>query len=130
MKLKDLVTDWPPTEWTRGPLTWDEDPGLLKLTSVSEPGASPATSSNVPAAPGSNRADLAFARGQLAALPAREREAFVLVEIEELTSVEAAGAMGISDSTVRVLLSRARNRLQEGAAAAPRRTLKVEGRRP
>ena len=39
MKLKDLAADWPPTEWTRGPLTWDEDPGLLKLTSVSEPGA-------------------------------------------------------------------------------------------
>ena len=39
MKLKDLVADWPPADWTRGPLTWDEDPGMLRLTSVSEPGA-------------------------------------------------------------------------------------------
>ena len=39
MKLKDLVADWPPAEWTRGPLTWDEDPGMLKLASVGEPGA-------------------------------------------------------------------------------------------
>lgn len=39
MKLKDLVTNWPPADWSRGPLTWDEDPGMLKLASVSEPGA-------------------------------------------------------------------------------------------
>lgn len=38
MTLKDLVADWPPTAWTRGSLTWDEDPGMLKLASVSEPG--------------------------------------------------------------------------------------------
>ena len=39
MKLKDLVADWPPTDWVRGSLTWDEDPGMLKLAAVSEPGA-------------------------------------------------------------------------------------------
>ncbi len=39
MKLKDLVADWPPADWTRGSLTWDADPGMLKLASVGEPGA-------------------------------------------------------------------------------------------
>lgn len=57
-------------------------------------------------------ADFEVARRILAALPPREREAFVLVEIEELTSIEAGRAMGISASTVRVLVTRARGRLQ------------------
>jgi hypothetical protein len=39
VKLKNLVADWPPANWTRGSLTWDEDPGMLKLAAVSEPGA-------------------------------------------------------------------------------------------
>ena len=39
MKLKDLIADWPPADWTRGSLTWDEDAGMLKLAAVSEPGA-------------------------------------------------------------------------------------------
>ena len=39
MKLKDLVADWPLTDWTRGSLTWDNDPGMLRLAAVSEPGA-------------------------------------------------------------------------------------------
>ena len=39
MKLKDLIADWPPVDWARGSLTWDEDPGMLKLAAVSEPGA-------------------------------------------------------------------------------------------
>lgn len=81
-----------------------------------------------PAATASTHGDLAFARERLAALPAREREAFVLVEIEELTSVEAARAMAISDSTVRVLVSRARDRLRERATVAPARSLKAEGK--
>lgn len=80
------------------------------------------------AGPAAISGDLAFARGRLATLPAREREAFVLVEIEELTSVEAARAMRVSDSTVRVLVSRARDRLREEPAIASARPLKVEGR--
>lgn len=39
MTLKDLVDDWPPAEWTRGCLIWEDDPGMLKLASVSEPDA-------------------------------------------------------------------------------------------
>lgn len=81
-----------------------------------------------PAAAAPTHGDLAFARERLAALPAREREAFVLVEIEELTSIEAARAMSVSDSTVRVLVSRARGRLRESSAVAPARSLKAEGR--
>jgi RNA polymerase sigma factor (sigma-70 family) len=57
--------------------------------------------------------DLTVARRRLARLPAREREAFVLIEIEELSSLEAGSVMGISGSTVRVLAARARARLRE-----------------
>ncbi len=80
-------------------------------------------------APKTIHGDLAFARRRLATLPAREREAFVLVEIEELSSVEAARVMGISDSTVRVLVTRARSRLQRGAVAPLPLRAEGEGRR-
>ena len=39
MQVKDLVADWPLTGWTRGPLTWDNDPAMLKLAAITEPGA-------------------------------------------------------------------------------------------
>ena len=39
MQLKNLIADWPPADWTRGSLTWDADPAMLKLAAVSEPGA-------------------------------------------------------------------------------------------
>lgn len=80
-----------------------------------------------PVAPTSAQGDLEFARKRLAALPAREREAFVLVEIEELSSMEAGRVMGISGSTVRVLVGRARSRLEEAAAVSPAHPLRVEG---
>ena len=54
------------------------------------------------AVPPTTHPDLAYARERLASLPAREREAFVLVEIEELNSTQAAQAMRISASTVPV----------------------------
>jgi RNA polymerase sigma-70 factor (ECF subfamily) len=76
------------------------------------------------------RGDFAFARRRLAQLPAREREAFVLMEIEELTSIEAARIMKVSDSTVRVLLSRARAHLQEEPSDPKPRSLRAEGREP
>jgi RNA polymerase sigma-70 factor (ECF subfamily) len=72
--------------------------------------------------------DLALARRRLASLPAREREAFVLVAIEELSSAEAADVMGISDSTVRVLAARARQRLRASAVASAHVPLRVQGR--
>lgn len=72
--------------------------------------------------------DLALARRRLALLPAREREAFVLLEIEELSSIEAGRVMRISDSTVRVLAARARNRLQRAQAVAHGGPVREEGR--
>jgi len=79
--------------------------------------------------PPSVHGDLDFARRRLAALPAREREAFVLVEIEELTSGEAARVMRISGSTVRVLVNRARRRLHGEPTTGTVHALRAEGRR-
>lgn len=74
------------------------------------------------------RGDLELARRRLAMLPPREREAFVLVEIEELSSTEAARAMRISDSTVRVLVTRARARLQRESELPHALPARAEGR--
>lgn len=74
------------------------------------------------------RGDLDLARRRLATLPPREREAFVLVEIEELSSTEAARAMGIADSTVRVLVTRARARLQRKSDLPQALPVRAEGR--
>jgi RNA polymerase sigma-70 factor (ECF subfamily) len=49
-----------------------------------------------------------------AQLPAHEREAIELVDLEELTPKEAAQALGISHGAVRKRLSRARSRLKKG----------------
>lgn len=73
--------------------------------------------------------DLAFARRKLASLPAREREAFVLMDIEELTSRDAAAVMGVADSTVRVLAARARTRLDERVAELGPASIRAEGGR-
>lgn len=73
--------------------------------------------------------DLGFARRRLASLPAREREAFVLVDIEDLSSRDAAEVMGVSDSTVRVLAARARARLQEKIGENFAGSARAEGRR-
>ena len=72
--------------------------------------------------------DIELARRRLATLSPREREAFVLVEIEELSSTEAAQVMRISDSTVRVLVTRARARLQRESDLAPALPARAEGR--
>ena len=72
--------------------------------------------------------DLAFARKCLGALPGREREAFVLVEMEELSSEQAARLMGVTGSTVRVLLARARKHLRHRAAVASPMSLRAEGK--
>jgi RNA polymerase sigma-70 factor (ECF subfamily) len=75
----------------------------------------------------SMHADLAYARRRLAELPAREREAFVLIEIEELTSAEAAKVMHVTGSTVRVLVNRARRHLRGERGAGPAHALRAEG---
>ncbi|QDV08742.1 ECF RNA polymerase sigma factor SigE [Planctomycetes bacterium Poly30] len=46
-------------------------------------------------------------------LPPREREVFVLVDLEGLTSTDAASTLDVSASTVRASLSMARRRLRE-----------------
>jgi RNA polymerase sigma-70 factor, ECF subfamily len=51
-------------------------------------------------------------RMHLRHLPRREAEAIVLVVLEDLTYPEIASSMGCSESTVRVLVSKARKRLQ------------------
>jgi len=74
------------------------------------------------------RSDLAFARECLGALPAREREAFVLVEMEEMSSEEAAQVMDVTASTVRVLLARARKHLRRSPPLSTALPLSVEGK--
>ena len=54
----------------------------------------------------------------LAELTPREREAFVLRELEGLSSAETATALGIAEASVRTLLTLARRRLR--AVLAPR----------
>lgn len=49
----------------------------------------------------------------IAALPGKEREALLLTSIEELTSAEAAIVLGISETSVRARVFRARQRLAE-----------------
>lgn len=52
-------------------------------------------------------------RGVLRTIGDREREAFVLRELEGHTTAEVAAAMGIGESTVRSLTTLARRRLRE-----------------
>ncbi len=51
-------------------------------------------------------------RESLAALSPREREAFVLRDLEELATAEVAAMLGVSAGTVRSLLTLARRRLR------------------
>lgn len=60
----------------------------------------------------------ALVLGCLGRLAPREREAFVLVDLEGLEPREAAEAMGVTGSTVRSALSLARRRVRD--ALAPR----------
>jgi RNA polymerase sigma-70 factor (ECF subfamily) len=57
----------------------------------------------------------------LRALPVREREAFVLRDLEGLATAEVAATLGITESSVRSLVTLARRRLREqlGALIGP-----------
>jgi RNA polymerase sigma-70 factor (ECF subfamily) len=55
-------------------------------------------------------------REALRKLPPRQRWAVVLCDLLDLTSVEAAPIVGVSASTLRVHLARARSRLREALA--------------
>ncbi len=71
----------------------------------------------LPAMPGSDSGLTAEGRRMLEAignLPEGEREAFDLVRIQDLTQVEAARILGISEKTVQRRLNRALIRLTEG----------------
>ena len=52
----------------------------------------------------------------LAAIPARQRMALLLAEVEELNGVELATALGVSHVAARALLSRARGSLRQALA--------------
>lgn len=54
----------------------------------------------------------------LGLLPPREREAFVLVDLDGMQPIDAADVMGVAGSTVRAALTMARRRLRD--ALAPR----------
>ena len=73
----------------------------VRLDAAADPGAPP---------PASDDTDLILRH--IARLPARQRAAFVLIEIEGLTAHEAAYSLGCSDSTVRVHLARAKQALR------------------
>lgn len=64
--------------------------------------------------------------GALGALAPREREVFVLRDLEELDIRETARAIGCSSISVRVNLSSARRKIREALRGGPRRE---EGRR-
>jgi RNA polymerase sigma-70 factor (ECF subfamily) len=76
-------------------------------------GASPTLSSLPDPADAASRGELRNAvESVLAQLPEREREAFVLCDLEELATQDAADAMGIRASSVRSILALARRRLR------------------
>jgi len=72
--------------------------------------------SQVTATPAPERSDearlLALVREQLGALPARQREIFDLRELQGRTAPEVAELLGLSESTVRVHLLRARRAIR------------------
>lgn len=70
-----------------------------------------------PADVGAGEEVAAMLRRALGTLPPREREAFVLVDLEEQDAGVAAAAMGVARSTVRSLVSLARRRLRDLLAA-------------
>jgi RNA polymerase sigma factor (sigma-70 family) len=54
----------------------------------------------------------------LAAIPERQRMALILAEVQELTGVELAAALGVSHVAARALLTRARESLRQSLAVA------------
>ena len=78
------------------------------------------TRREAPAAPSLDPADIAAANEvsalvdrSLGVLPPREREIFVLIDLEGFDSAEAAEQLGIAASTVRAALSFARRRMRD-----------------
>ncbi len=65
----------------------------------------------------------------LASIPERQRMALVLAEVQELTGVELAAALGVSHVAARALLTRARESLRQALAAERARSATARGSR-
>ncbi|MCP4643216.1 MAG: RNA polymerase sigma factor [bacterium] len=78
----------------------------------------PATADAPASGPAERREIREAVLGAVARLPRREGEAILLHAVEGFTYAETAEAMGCRESTVRVLVTRARKRLRESAALA------------
>jgi RNA polymerase sigma-70 factor (ECF subfamily) len=65
----------------------------------------------------------------LAAIPERQRNALILAEVQDLTGVELAEALGVSHVAARALLTRARESLRQALAVERARSAVAEGRR-
>lgn len=64
----------------------------------------------------------------LAAIPVRQRNALLLAEVQDLTGLELAEAMGVSHVAARALLTRARESLRQALTTERARTAVAEGR--
>ena len=64
----------------------------------------------------------------LAAIPARQRQALLLAEVNELTGVELAQALGVTHVAARALLTRARESLRQALAVERARSAVVDAR--
>jgi len=85
------------------------------------PGTAPERVTEDPVRSAEVREIRALLQEALAALSPREREAFVLRDLEAVPTAQVAGALGVTAGTVRSLLTLARRRLRRllGARLAP-----------
>jgi RNA polymerase sigma factor (sigma-70 family) len=65
----------------------------------------------------------------LAAIPPRQRQALLLAEVQELTGIELAEALGVSHVAARALLTRARESLRQALAVEHARSSVAEAGR-
>ncbi|HUG46932.1 MAG TPA: sigma-70 family RNA polymerase sigma factor [Candidatus Limnocylindria bacterium] len=64
----------------------------------------------------------------LAQVPPRQRQALLLAELQELSGIELAEALGVSHVAARALLTRARESLRQALAVERARSAVAEGR--
>lgn len=120
LRLRDRLADWSPTRpyepWRstvvlnlcRDHLRKSASRNRAEASLAQRPLPNPTSTSEV------ERAEVRVALEEaLAKLPAREREAFVLRDLEDFDTHQAAEVMQVGASTVRSLLSLARRRLRD-----------------
>jgi len=73
---------------------------------------------NLPANEPAETGDESVILRYIAELPPKQKAAFIMIEIEDHSSQEAARMLGCSDSTVRVHLARAKARLRKWLSEA------------